>query len=75
MASLECSNLDIPIKFGRDLLKKPPEKIKMIQNTIIHISVKRALMFKWHKQYLEGRDSTEDDVRHGQTRLVTLKKR
>ena len=52
-------------------LKNRQKKIKMIQKTIIHISVKRALMFKWYKQYLEGRDSIEDDARHGRTRLVS----
>lgn len=67
------------IKFCKDLGKTPTDTCKMLQKSRGKTSVSRALVFKWHKRFSEGRESIQDDTRSGrklhvnETHLTSIK--
>ena len=65
MASSERTEMRTIIKFCNDLGKTPTETYKMIRKTRGDSGVSRALVFKWHKRFSEGRDNLQDDKRPG----------
>ena len=58
------------IKFCKDLGKTPTDTYKMLQKSRGEKCVSRALVFKWHKRFFEGRESLQDDSRPGRKSIV-----
>ena len=58
------------IKFCKELGKTPTDTYKMLQKSRGEKCVCRALVFKWHKRFSEGRESLQDDSRPGRKSIV-----
>ena len=58
------------IKFCVGLNKTPSETFKMLQNSSTTKKCCRALVFKWHQRFRDGRSSIEDDNRCGRPAVV-----
>ena len=58
------------IKFCADLGKTPTETLKLLRTTRRNISVSRALVFKWHRRFKDGRQDIEDDERQGREAVI-----
>ena len=58
------------IKFCKDLGKTPTDTYKMLQKSRGEKCVSRALVFKWHKRFSEGRESLLDDSRPDRKSIV-----
>ena len=57
-------------KFCKSLGKTPMDTYKMLQKSRGEKCVSRALVFKWHKRFFEGRESLQDDSRPGRKSIV-----
>ena len=53
------------IKFCVDIGKTPTETHKFLKQSEKHSKVSCSLIFKWHKRFVDGRDSLADDEREG----------
>jgi hypothetical protein len=53
------------IKFCFILRKSASETYELLQKAYGSDSLSRSTIFEWFKQFREGRDSLEDDVRSG----------
>ena len=62
------------IKFCALLGFTPTQTEKKISTAYTNRSVSRALVFRWHKRFREGRDSVEDDERSGRPNSAVCKK-
>ena len=58
------------IKSCSDLGKTPTETFKMMHTTTQHKHATRALVFRWHTWFSDGRSSLEDDTGRGRNRKV-----
>ena len=58
------------IKFCFKLGKNATEKYGMLQTAFGAFCMNRALVFKWHKRFKEGRESVRDDERCGRSKGV-----
>lgn len=65
MTSVDYSKHRTIIKFCVDLGKTPTQTREMLQAVNMKPSVSRALIFKWHKRFRDGRESIEDDKGRG----------
>ena len=63
MTSDEKVEQRIRIKFCVELGKTPTETKKLLESTNKGSGVSRALVYRWHKRYFEGRSSPYEDVR------------
>ncbi|XP_053390617.1 protein GVQW3-like [Mercenaria mercenaria] len=59
------------IKFCVKLNKTPSETMNMLSDANLKPPVCRALVYKWHKRFREGRESLEDDSGRGRPKLVS----
>ena len=59
------------IKFCVQLGKNPTETLEMFGQAGEGKNVSRALVFKWHKRFRDGRGSCNDDERSGCPTSVT----
>lgn len=71
MTSADRMEIRTIIKFCSDLGKTPTETLKMMHTTTRHKDVKRALVFKWHKRFSDGRSSIDDDRGRGRKRIIS----
>ena len=55
----------INIKFCVKLEKMATETLKMLRNVYGDSSMSRTRVFEWHKQFVEGREDVEDDLKSG----------
>ena len=69
MASTGDVKLRAMIQFCVALEKTPTQTHNMIKEAG-NSNCSRALVFKWHKRFREGRDSIEDDERCGRSASV-----
>ena len=72
MTSTGDVELRSAIKFCVGLDKTPSETLKMLESSKTTKKCSKALVFKWHKRFREGRDSVEDDERCGRPAMVRL---
>jgi predicted transcriptional regulator len=70
MTSHERMEIRANIKFCADLGKTPTETYKLLQQTKRESSVSRALVFKWHKRFSDGRTDIKDDERPGRNAVI-----
>ncbi|XP_053381334.1 protein GVQW3-like [Mercenaria mercenaria] len=59
------------IKFCVKLNKTPSETMSMLSDANLKPPVCRALVYKWHKRFREGRESFEDDSGRERPKLVS----
>ena len=55
----------INIKFCVKLGKTTTETLKMLRDVYRNSSMSRTKVFEWHKQFVEGREDVEDDLKSG----------
>jgi hypothetical protein len=60
------------IKFCMDIGKTPTEMHKFLKQSEKHSKVSCSLIFKWHKRFVDGRDSLADDEREGRQASLFL---
>lgn len=72
MTSTGDVELRAAIKFCVGLDKTPSETLKMLESSKTTKKCCKALVFKWHKRFREGRDSIEDDERCGRPSKVRI---
>jgi transposase len=65
MPKTMCDEKHINVKFLVKLKKTPTECYKLLKEVYGESSLSRVCVFEWHKQFSEGRESTEDDQRPG----------
>ena len=58
------------IKFCVALGKTPTQTMEMLEKAGSKPKVCRALVYKWHKRFSDGRTSTEDDAGRGRTSII-----
>lgn len=70
MTSEEKVEQRIRIKFCVELGKTPMETKKLLETTSKGSGVSRALVYRWHKRYSEGRSTPYDDVKPGRPSVI-----
>ena len=70
MGSHERLEIRANIKFCAELGKTPTQTLDLIQKTRGDKSVSRALVFKWHKRFTDGRQDIGDDERPGRAAVI-----
>lgn len=65
MTSTDYSEHRTIIKFCVNLGKTPTQTREMLESAAIRPPVSRALIFKWHERFRNGRESVEDDKGRG----------
>ncbi|KAJ4431822.1 hypothetical protein ANN_20427 [Periplaneta americana] len=63
------------IKFCQKLGKTAAETFQMMQQVYGEDAVSRSVVFRWHRRFLQGRDSLEDDVRTGRPPTIRTERR
>lgn len=63
----------IAVKFGVALGKTPKQTAKMIEEAEKMPKVSRSFVYKYHRRFLNGRDSVLDDERPGRNRIICKK--
>ena len=59
------------VKFCVELRKTPGETRELINSSTKRPDVSRALVYKWHKRFRDGRCDTSDDSRSGRPPIIT----
>ncbi|XP_052791810.1 uncharacterized protein LOC128225956 [Mya arenaria] len=70
MSSQESLEIRANIKFCKEIGKTPSETYKLLMLTRGDSCVCRALVFKWHRRYSDGRQSLEDDAGRGRKSTI-----
>lgn len=65
MTSTEYAEHRAVIKFCVNLGKTPTQTREMMEKSSIKPAVSRALVFKWHRRFKDGREDLQDDVGRG----------
>ncbi|KAJ4436457.1 hypothetical protein ANN_19090 [Periplaneta americana] len=63
------------IKFCQKLGKTAAETFQMMQQVYGEDAVSRSVVFRWHRRFLQGRDSLEDDVRTGRPQTIPTERK
>ncbi len=71
MASSEITEQRAVIKFCVSLGKTPSETQNMLKEANVKPHACRALVYKWHKRFKDGRMSLEDDSGRGRQPLIS----
>ncbi|XP_052767844.1 protein GVQW3-like [Mya arenaria] len=70
MSSQEHLEIRANIKFYKEIGKTPSETYKLLKLTRVDYCVCRALVFKWHRRFSDGRQSLEDDAGRGRKSTI-----
>ncbi len=62
MTSTEYAEHRAVIKFCVNLGKTPTQTREMMEKSSIKPAVSRALVFKWHQRFKDGREDLRDDA-------------
>lgn len=71
MATSERMEVRAVIKFCVEMGHTPTQTYNMIRTTSLHCRASRALVFRWHKSFLEGKDDLKDEDGRGRQRDVS----
>jgi len=71
MASTDRTEVRSIIKFCQELGHTPTQTYKMLGSTLHRPNVSRALVFKWHRRFRDGRESLHDDEGRGRKREMS----
>lgn len=63
----------LAVKFCVALGKTPKQTTKMMEEAEKMPKVSRSFVYKWHRRFLNGRDSVLDDERPGRNRIICKK--
>ncbi|KAJ4442695.1 hypothetical protein ANN_04284 [Periplaneta americana] len=63
------------IKFCQKLGKTAAETFQMMQQVYGEDALNRSVVFRWHRRFLQGRDSLEDDVRTGRPQTIRTERK
>ena len=71
MSSTESTETRAIIKFCANLGMTPTQTMKKMEEADMKNCACRALVFRWHKRFREGRESISDDERRGRPPVIS----
>ena len=73
MTSNERLEIRANINFCEDFGKTPTDMLKLLHQTRANMSVSRAIVFRWHRRFKDGRQNLEDNERQGREAVIYIR--